>query len=523
MFVAQVRLMLPQVAEPLDDRVYEDLHRRLMTDEPTASLGRALEALARGRPAESSLANLIGRGRPNGLVPHLRLLVRLRELERTGAEPVEVASAVRSQLRRCLVAPNIRLHAADERSLAFDVFREHDVSPRRAVVEADNSPYRLGGIRLYAPDVLDELGERLTTLAVAWKGAGRNQEAQLAAMVCVRLLTDAVQESPLPELALTASERLPPALRLLDAEAAARQASALRDRWREACNEVGPGLLPHNRGFALAAREQQRLLDAMAASTLAAGTWCVLALLCGVLVMAMMSAGTTDEIVQVWAWQGRGAWVAPLIVCLPLLAGVLILVVAHVPYEWLISWPTIPAAVTFPLFGLLTWPLACRISVRSPGEEDGAAVPQKAIWGMCFLFVLVVIVTALVPIKDEPWRPPIGIQQLRMVVPAGAGLSAMLAIVWGVWSWIRHRGAGRPVRPRLRAGLAVASSALLVTSAVWLALLITVRIQADCHADVLVIAAGEPIAHRLGPDWYHQYLEAARAATASIDPIFLLP
>jgi hypothetical protein len=332
-----------------------------------------------------------------------------------------------------------------------------------------------------------------------------------------------VEDSPRPDVALLATERLPAAIRELQAlgrdaaqtEAAARAVAEFRQRWMSmADREVS--ILPNMAAPAPAADMQQRVLGSMVASaSLLACGW-LFAVVCLVLIVVVLATRTFGPVPLIWRWGGRGAMVAPAIVVVPALVTILVACGGGLPFVWLLSLRSLGGAVLLLVVTILTWMLATQVCVRStdPAHESGLPWPAL-LGGAVFVALVVVAVAVLFPPLDEPWRPPLAVQLFRRLGGV-AGLASIPVLL--VWAW-QHRSARRranlPAGVWARACLAVASSTmvLLLCAAV---IGLTVNSRRDAAHDAAFLkAAADPIADRLGPQWFETHFAPARQLLGS--------
>jgi len=451
----------------------------------------------------------------NGLRHYLELLVLLRINEPAASRPTsDSGERLVALLDRCLLVPPIHLHANEERKLAEQVLRRAGLSPRETAAWADRLPFadpRLGGVRGSCIPVARELADRLLGQAAAWRGAGRAKDAELACRVVVRLLTDLVGEFPATGMVLLAADKLPPALRGLGEESAAQQAEALRAAWQESIRQAPVNLLPWTGDFVLARVEHDHVLRSMLASTVIAATWLGLAGICLVLLLVILFARPPRDAVPAWRWP-RGAGVpAAAVACAPLMVCLAATILADIPFTWLLSAPSLPACLLVLTFipaalGLATW-----LCVRPPpGAITHARVTMVVIMGFLVASTLFAG-SLLLPLADQPGRPPAGIQWFRhMGVWIGAECG-LFALIWVIGGSVRRRRAGLPRGVWARANLAVAARSLAAVSvALLVSLAVNHRLDAG-HEQAFIRAMADPIADRLGPDWMTRHIDPARS------------
>lgn len=382
----------------------------------------------------------------------------------------------------------------------------------------------------YRP-VLRELSGRLRGLAEAYEQAGRPTEAALAYRVAIRGLTDAVADSPQPEVALLAAAELEPIVGRLERLQGAGPSGAgdalarLRAGWMEIpAGEIG--LMPALFGPSLAASEERA---ALASLTVAAGllmcAW-LFAAFCLILLIVVgftrpraeraraRSGGTgvdSSAFLPAWRWGAAGAIVATAIVVLPILALCLFLGSSAVPLIWLTSARSLGAIVFSPFVSILLWLAATRLCLRPARAPQTTTLPRFIVLAGLAVVLAAAIAGVLVPAHGEPWRPPPSIQFFRRAGTLAGIASVFVSAVWMFWAERARRKAGLPFGTWARGALAVASSVLmvlLVSSAVALA----ANRQRDArHEQAFFRAVGEPIAARLGTGWWNDCFAPSRS------------
>lgn len=512
--VSQIRSMVPAWTPPLPPEAPAILRRALQTRPEIPSVGQALARVAGSTTGDRDLSPFRQLDSDNGLYLYLDRLARLPEPgESDEGDPRTSEKEIRSLLRDLRGAPQARLHLSSYRALVETALRDASVSSRRSAVEA----MRIGeGVKVLGErhrPVIRRLVQRLLAQGDAWREAGKIDEARLAYAAVVRLLTDLVDDSPLPEVALLATEGLPTALRGLDAEEEARKVKAFRNRWHESARADQTNLLPWMGDFTLARAAHDRTLRSLTVSVAAVGAWLVLAGISFVqlVIIAVTRPGSAVRIR--WRWAGRGMWAAVGVALVPLVAFCLLVAVADVPFVWLFSYPSLPAFLL--LFTLVPAAagLATRLCVRPADEMMKSLVPTRAAWGLLAVLLLTVVVgLAAWPVKTAGWRPPVGIQwfrQLGWVI----GLECIVGTaVWVGWGVVRRRRAGLRAGVWARANLSVAAASLLAAAVVSLAVMGVNTWQNSRHREAFVEAARDPVTDRLGANWWEDHFAPAQSA-----------
>ncbi len=508
--VAQIGLMTPQALEP---RVCDALQSEIQRSPLMANLWRVLLDLSRDTDAGPALTALQRSDRANGLGVCLELLPLLRRhREPTATRPADVDVRIRGVLKQCQTARPARLHAADERKLAERALQGAGLSPREIAVQTHRIQYVIPGVRGSCMPVLRELADLLLEKAAIWRSAGRGDDAAAACRVLVQLLTDVLDDSPSPEMALLASEELPPALRGLGAEAEARRVEAFCRRWHDLAREDRINLLPWTGDYVLARKAHDRVLRSLAASALTIGVWLTLAATCALSLLIVVATHPPAELPCRWRWNGHGAWVAPAIACGPLILLLAVMALADIRFTWLVSYPSLWPALLLLVPVLVSSGLATRLCVRPAARFGACLIPGAAVWGIASLLVLAIVAGAIfLPLHTEDWRPPPGIQRFRQLgYLVGVGC-VLVVIVWILWGTMQRRRAKLPAGVWARANLAVASAALLAVSVVSMATLGINQLNDLRHRQAFIEAAGDPIADRLGENWGQEYFAPARA------------
>jgi hypothetical protein len=537
--IQQVDLMIPRGAMLQEAPAVKAAHAAWQSDWRVGNLVAQVRIISQRDATEAELTQWSA-APETSLAAWADLLARLRNsgiepARRTSTQPSNAATqpAVAEEIPRLLAeldyAPPLRIGLAKAHERFLAAAQERKMSVRRA--EVVFGPERSGPtLAAYRP-VLRELSGRLRSLGEHYERAGRPADAILAYRAAIRGLTDMVKDSPLPEVALLAVDELEPLVRSLQKLEPARGAGALealeqfRTRWME-LPDSQIGLLPVLFGPALTPLEHQAVLSSLTASGgLLLSGW-LLAVLCLMLIIIVglsrvrsgrirpQTASTPSSpasALPMWRWGGWGAIVAPVAVVVPILCVVIFLASDAVPFIWLASARSLRAIILAPAITILVWMLATRLCLRPADPAQCRDLPRGLIFAGVALVVAAALVAAIVPMPGEPWRPPATVQFFRRA-GALAGLASLLvSLTWAVWgAWSRRR-AGLPLGLWARGGLAVASTAMLMTL---LAAAVALTINHRCdvrHEAAFAKAATDPIGARLGPDWWNAHFAPARS------------
>ena len=507
----QVAIMRPP---GLNEAAYRGLVGHLRSSPEVITAWRALANVAQGRDAAADLAAMRRVDPDNSLPDYLELLTLLRRQSAAATGPSgEWGSAIDALLARTGSGPPVRVPVARERELAEAFFLQAGWDPRRAAAEADRVAEAGIGVRSWCRSILRELVNRLEVLAGDYQAAGRSDQAVLAHQAAVRLLTDVVSQSPTPDLALLAAEKLPSALRALGATREATGVEAFRKRWHQVGQSDRVNLLPWTGDFALVPDTHDAVLRSLCGVGLAEGVWLTLAMIVMILLFTVGVTGSASRRSVGWRWGGRGLVLAPWVVCAPLAAGLGLLALADPPFTWLTSLPSLGGVVFLPAVIAVLVIAATRVGLAPAKSLAPGRVPA---WGVGLLAVLVLgtMLTAAMrwPIHVEPWRPPVAIQRFRKLgLTVGLVCTAMVPVLLA-WGLVQRRRAGLPAGLWARPTLALAARAWLLVSLIALAALAVNHHLDRRHCQAFVAAASDPIASRLGPDWLRTYFAPARGA-----------
>ncbi|MBI4578986.1 MAG: hypothetical protein HY718_04745 [Planctomycetes bacterium] len=527
--IEQVRLMVPSLdPAPGEAAAIQAAHRAWQADRRTRDAMTQFHVLTRRDPTDDELGSWLEASPDNALPILADLLVRLR---RSGIGPSsQPASAsqpaiddqVAGLLQQLENGPPLRPMVARLRTVFVAALRDRALSARRAEVLFDAVRWSSPLVD-YRP-IVREAADRLMALGGEYRRQSRPADARRAYAGGIRVLTDAVEDSPLPDVALLVAARLPAAIHELQAaggakpdqaEAAIRHLQQFRQEWMEpGIDDVA--LLPAIAEPAVAAEFQREAVGALVAAVGVLAGGGLLLLVCLALIVVVLVRQRMGDVPLVWLWQGAGAFIAPGIVVAAAVVPVLLLAGGSLPFVWLFSGRSLGPLMLAPMNLLVVWMLAVRICLRPGPPFERAVVPLPAVLGgVLFALIVAVFAWTYLPVRPEAWRPPADVQVFRRVGTV-AGLACILVLMtWTVWGWWRRRRAGLPAGAWARAGLAVASSSLgvLLLFAV-IALGVDHRRDAR-HEAAFARAAADPIADRLGPQWWSAYFAPARALASA--------
>lgn len=517
--VRQVRLMIPgaTVLPPRD--VLISALAALRQQPEVGRTIRQFQILAQRNPSPDEITQWRQSDPTNALPAWAEILVELRTLQGPASSQPALDTHLLSLLQAVPSEPPLRLHAATAQRLMMADLREHDLSAREAALVADV-------LRWQSPDLVPAYREviRELTKRLLLKVAAHRQHSQPDAAITVyatlkQMLTQVVDDSPLPDIALLGTERLPailtewahtldpdiersgsesrntisaPATTPVDATAQdllrqAKDVERFRSRLRDFPDEQ-LNLMPPLGTEVVAQAAQDRALRWMTLAGLTTGAAGVLAVIClGALAIILLRRPPATPSLA-WGWRGHGYIAGAAFIVLSwivLLGGFLFLLygLSHhsVPYVWLFSRPSWSVAAILPASLVCIVAIATRLAVENPREPQQGLVPPMAIIdGVLFIILFVVALLIAIPLHPEPWRPPAGIQILRRAGKlAGLACIPVLAF-WLIWGIRRRRRAGWPAGAYARATLAVTSVALAV-----MLLLSTVMLGTDRWADAV--------------------------------------
>lgn len=473
-------------------------------------LWRTLERLSSPVPRPNDRALLADLEPTNGLRAWLELLLILRrEDEFSTTRPADADRSIMAALGGIRVAPPVRLYVMQELSLAHGALTK--VSPRQRAAYAayllyaspeDRQPNTSRSSRM----ILTELVRRLESLAEQWQEKGKHTQAQTAREAIIRLMTEAVTDSPTPEWALLASELMIPNLRTLGANEQADRLEAFRQSLRAALQGDQINIIPHTGRAVMAEKAHDRLMRSMTATLVTMAAWAILAAVALFLMVAILVTQPPDEITVQWRHLKHGSREAAVLACSPMLGFLVFIALADIPWTWLVSYPTSKAALILPGLLLISTGAATWISVRLSEPFKPCPLPGKAAWAAAAVCIPTLVVLAVfVAPSGESWQPPASIQRLRLWGAIIGGFCFALAVVWLICGVIHRTRTGLPAGVWARGSLATVASALLLTSLVLWAVLAVNQYFDIRHERAFVEAMIDPVADKLGPNWLDRY------------------
>jgi hypothetical protein len=489
--------------------------------------------VSRGELAPVQLARLRTVDRDNGLYVYLAMLDVLRQ-ENGDSEETDggdgLLLGLLDGLRR---AGPARLYISRQHVVAASAFHETGLSPRESAALAERIRWSVTGLHERHGPVLRELAERLTARGTSWREAGRVPAAMAAHAAVVRLLTDVLEDSPVPDVAMLATERLPAGLRELELDAISagqaslaeacetqkRDVAAFRARWREVASGKRVNLLPYTADIALARPAQDRVLRSLSGAFVCAGSWLTLAIACLAWLAVAGLARPAAERCPVWRWHGRGIHAGAAVVCIPVLGTLAVLIGADVRFTWLLSYPSLPALAVWPVGTLMLVGLACWLFARPAEKPEGSAMPAAVVGSFAMLVALTVAAGAwLLPLYREDWRPPAGVQVFRQLGVILAAEWFALIIVWSAWSSVRRRRVHVPTGAWSRVNLGLGSVSLLWMTLLAMALLGVNQHFDRVHQEAFARAAADPVADLLGESWWEDDFAGVRVLLDKVEP-----
>lgn len=533
---SQIALMMPWV-DPIGEKRNEAMQLAYERDPPPETAEAALYAAARPHRARLNLTALRRRDEGNGLYNWLDLLGDLPPVTKpaasrpAGGGVASVKPSVQSRPAEGGITPTrlsevaggapVRLYADRRYTDMMEVLGSMGVSGREAAREARTANVHYSYL---CRSVLRGLADGLMRQGSMWREAGRPQDAVVAHAAVVRLMLQVVSDSPAPEVVLLAVEYAPAALREIAREApaaglpgavaeqctaAALQVESLRWEWHHPPGGDAVNVLPYMPDFVLAEAAHDRAMGSMLAALIGAGTWAWLAGVC-VLLMPWAVRGWQSGVAVRWRWNGRGRWLAAVVVAGPMMVLMALSLTARVPFTWLVSMPSLYGVVllgllTPVLVGLATW-----LCVEFPLEWSRARRSGKVVLVITAIALLVLVMAVRLMVRlDSPWSPA-GVRVIRWTGFVIGLESAVVMAVWLLWGFVRRRRSRLAAGPMAGANLAVAAVGWAVAAAVMSgALGLNIRIDAR-HEEAFARAAADPVGDRLGPEWFARHFEKAQ-------------
>lgn len=516
-FSLQVRMAIPRgvpSAKAVWTAFLGDLHK----SPEVVTLWRAFQRVDSPlkRPDDLSVVEAIDPA--NGMRAWLEFLLILRGQDAIAASrPAEADPVIIPALGRLRAVPPVRLHAMQEQRLILRALA--DESPRQ---RSSYAPFFIyGAVESAQPNtsrssrpLLSDIADRLETLAQRWQKEDRAAESRAARESIVRLMTQVVDDSPTPELAALAAEKMVPALRGLGESARADRMAEFQERWRLAFAADQTNVVPHTGKAVVAEREHDFVLRSMAAVLACLVAWTILAVLVIAFMVALLVTQPPDDITVQWRHPAQGPREAALLACAPLLAVLVVLVVTDLPWMWLISYPSAQSVILLTSLMLVSTGAASWLCVRLPEPFRACPLPARTVWAVvAFCIPTFLVVMLFVPIEQGPGFAPPMIQRFRLWGSVLGLLSLLVTAAWVVGGLVHRTRTGLPAGVWARAGLNTAASALLLTSILLWPVLIANQYLDTLHSEAFVQASTDPLADRLGPDWKERYFAIPTGAT----------
>ncbi len=530
--VQQIQLIVPHRWSTAEEYAVREADAAGQADRRANNASAMFHQLRAGNPTSQELQTWAKADPGNSLAAWAVLLVRLREagvsagagiLSRTqpsresfpATQPAVDESFV-PMLQDLLEGPPLRTSTTRYHEIFIDTLRARGISARRAEFIFDSIRWQ-PPFSDYRP-VIRELSDRLLALGRAYARQGNQADAKLAYAAAVRALTDVVQDSPIPEVALLAAERLPVAIREFSKTANAaggEDAASAVEHFRQDWLNMPVGeisLLPNLAIPAPAPAEQAQVLRTLvlAIGFLACG-W-LLALLCFVHIAIILATRHFGPVTIMWRQGARSVAAAAALAVLPAVIVLLIMASGYLPFPWLFSNPSLGTMVLLPSGMFVCWLLAVAIFIRPLHGAGRPLLPTSAILGgLSFVAAAVLLVAAMIHWYHESWRPPMPVQIFRNLGVVASLANIPVLTVWIIWARQRTRSSGLPVATWARGGLAVASSAMLI-----MLFLAVIALGANARRDhqydqSFAVAVNDPISSRMGSDWWEHYFAKARA------------
>lgn len=524
--VQQVQLMVPQPARPAEQKAVLAARSAWQADSRINNPMAQLHVLRQGDPTPAQLSQW-ATGDDNALAIWAELLVHLRAAgvtpaSATSTQPVSMDVAglndnvITSLLGRLEYAPPVRIGIGRLHATFIGTLRDSGISARRAegLFFADRWSNL---VAVYRP-VLREISGRMLASGRYYQHSGRPEQAARVYRLTARLWADVVADSPLPEVALLAADQLEPILNAMSTLGPdgpdVRPAVDALAAFRRACVDVPQrdlAVLPASLSPAITGAAHARVLGSLTAgATLLAFGW-VLAVICLMLLAVVVFTRAYGAVPLTWRWGGWGAVIAPAMVIVPFVGVALVIASDVVPFVWLASKPSLGVVLFAPGSLILHWMLASRLSLTPTGRYENAALsPRAVVVGLAAVAALASLTTLLVSMGGSSWHPPMSVRLLRGTGTVAGLSAAVVAFVWALLGARRRRQAGLPAGVWARGGLAVAGAAMcamLLAAAIALA----VNQHRDrAHETAFARAVNDPLAARLGPDWYTTSFEPVR-------------
>ncbi len=548
--VHQVQLMVPGGDVPNERVAISAGYSAWKSDPRIHNAIAELNTLAKRSPTKEELNQWAAMDQFNSLPIWAALLVELRNahIEPTGHPvatrvtqsrpassvvvlPHEANMRIRDLLATLSSGPQLQIHLARMRGVFISALHDRDVDARRADSVFEATRWTLVSYHT----VIRELVERLLGLADCYRRLSRPDDAVRAYEAAIVVLTDCANDSPLPDVALLAAERLPKILRALDqvrstnsvASASPGNVSAQTlarnlENFHQTLLNVSDhdiNLLPITCSAVLAKPQHNEVLRSMSAATafLAMGWLGAAACLVNLFVIALTHC--FGPVPLSWRWGIGGMILAMAIVLGPVAAVIVAVTGGWLPFIWLFSAPSLGALILAPSVVIVLIVVAGRICITPVVPAGRPALPGWAIGcGLLILLAIAGIVAERVVSRLGDGQPPINVQLFRSI-GVWTGLTCIaVMMIWSLWGW--RRGHRLSVRPgmRARANLAVACPATVGFLLIAAVCLLDNTGNDAAHKIAFSKAMADPIGDRLGADWFKTYFQPARNIVVSWRP-----
>lgn len=511
--------------------VYEQVAKTLQRERALGAVRMTFRGLNQPGAVLRDLSRLADLDPENGIFAYLQLFAHLPSAPATApaGQAPEQEELLRALQGLSQVRP-ARLHALDQRELVRSTFEQAGLPPRRAALHADIHGRGYSGV--YRP-VLGRWADALLRQGASWREAGRPRDATIAHGAVARLFMDLVDDSPMPDLVLLASDRVGRALRELAADqeaagaatassageflAAAERVESCGRLWHERGRAREVNLIPITGEAAVAPEHHDHIVASAVAAAVGTASWLTLALISLVLLVLARPWRPAVDLPS-WRWRGRGRWVAAAVEGTLLAGALLFLHWAPVPWTWLISLPTAYGAAMTPWFAVAVVGLSVWAGVDRPAPLNTAAPTRRTVIALAVVVLAIVLACTFAwPVRTEPWRAPAAIVYWRRLSFFAGVAALVLSLAWIGGGYLRRRRMQLPVGRTARVGFEAAAWAWLVVSILTFASLV-VDYRADrAHQQAFVTATADPLADRLGGNWKDVHFSGVRPLLDRLD------
>ncbi|NLX14670.1 MAG: hypothetical protein GXY44_13595 [Phycisphaerales bacterium] len=503
--VHQTRLMIPRIDGFDDARAMQAAIQRLYHDPGIWAVQQSFALLADPGLDEFDPARFKQIDSGNSLYDYGRLLLLLRRTNAAATQPEKGYPQLVREIRQLITAPPARLHLKRSRESMYTTLTANGMSPRRAAASMDF--FSTGEYRA----VLRELTQRLKDAADLWMSRGQIEDAREAQRLILRLLTDLVTDSPIPEVALLAAEPvLPETLRALEHEQPARIIEEFHPRWHGHHTEERVNIMPHTGNLPLANHEHTLVMRSLCAAVITIVTWLVFAFASLLWLLVSGLSNTPDDGHPRWHRPNTARLISPVVALVPFVFLVLFVTGNPGRFTWLISYPTIPASIMLAAWVPLVVKVIARLNMQPPAGFEDRWRPRWLLILLALLVLATVVMALVWPVPNDSWRPPPVVQRFRILIPSIGVFVLVSAAFWSLVDFLYRRRARLPAGVYARANLSVAAGSLLLLSVVGLGILLANQYRDQRHEQAFVRAAADPLADRLGPAWDKDYFEPVR-------------